>query len=400
MVDYIFREYDIRGKVPEEFHLEEVYTLGLALAAYFNETDASIGRIALGMDGRIHSQEIKNSLVQAFTASGFDVVFIGVCPTPVLYFALHTNQADAGLMITASHNGPEYNGIKICLGKEPVWGTQIARIRDLYKAKKRLFSKQLGTFQKLDAVSLYLEWLEKHFSHLRGISVPALIDCGNGVAGVAALPLFEKLNICDSYFLFADVDGTMPNHEADPTVEKNMEEVRRLLHRENRYKLGIGFDGDGDRMAPMTPEGYLVPGDKLLCLFAQQIVMKNPGASIVFDIKCSAVVSTLLNQWGGKPCISPSGHSIIKHAIKEHNALLAGELSCHFFFNDRYFGYDDGIYAMMRLIELLSITDKSLTALLEDLPRTFATKELRISCEESEKKENRTFCSKIFCCEN
>ena len=386
MKEYIFREYDIRGKVGTELVVEEVYNLGCAIAVFFIEKNPALKTVAIGMDGRLHSPIIKEELCRAFRDSGINVQFVGLCPTPVLYFVLHTELVDAGIMITASHNGPDYNGIKLCLGKDSVWGPEIKEIQKIYQSRARILSTVLGNYsENSSAVDNYTDWLVDHFAHLQGMALSAVVDCGNGAAGVVLPNLVAKMEWeARPVLLYPEVDGTYPNHEADPVIEKNMQQVKQVLAT-TTLQVGIGLDGDADRMAPMTKSGKLILGDQLLALFSEPVVKQNPGRTVVFDSKCSQIVPALLTTWGAHASMSPSGHSIIKSELKKHNALLAGELSCHFFFNDRYFGYDDGIYAMLRLFELLLLSGKSLDAHIINLPRTYSTAEIRIPCEEGEK---------------
>ncbi len=383
MNDIIFREYDIRGKVGTELDIDQVYALTLAIAYYFAQQNPLLRTVAVGMDGRTHSPAIKDEVCRALLDSGLSVIFLDVCPSPVLYFALHTLSVDAGIMITASHNPSEYNGFKICLGKLSVWGDQIREIRSLFKQKKRiLVFQKSGSLTAYDSNTDYINWLIAHFHALKNMTLPFVIDCANGVAGVIIPRLIAAMGWQNVQVLCAQVDGTYPNHEADPTIESNMLEVRELLYKTNA-KCGIGFDGDADRMAAMTKEGFLIPGDQLLTVFAQSLSVNHKNAYVVADIKSSQRVLTVLNNIGINLSFSPSGHSIIKNEMKKYNALLAGELSCHFFFADRYFGYDDGIYAMMRLLEILCTTGKSLTALIEPFSSLYGTREIRMSYEEN-----------------
>ena len=395
MQDCIFREYDIRGKVGEELLIEQVYDLGRAIAVFFVQKNPGIRNVVVGMDGRVHSQAIKDELCRALLDCGLQVLFIGVCPTPVVYFSLHTLPVDAGIIITASHNGPEYNGIKICLGKDSVWGRDIDLIRDLYKSKSQITATHTGTYADYPMIDRYVNWLANNFIPLQGMTMSAVIDCGNGAAGTVLPQLIELMEWKNVQLLYPEVDGTYPHHQADPVVEENMRDVRAILTTTD-IQVGIGLDGDCDRMAPMTKSGVLVPGDIVLALFSEPVVTQNPGAAVVFDIKCSQVVPALLTEWGARPHVSPSGHSIIKSEIKKHHALLAGELSCHFFFNDRYFGYDDGIYALLRLFEILVTSGQTLDQLIARFPKTYITPEIRIPCSEEKKHEIIQAAKNIF----
>ena len=385
MKDCIFRQYDIRGKVGSELPLDEVYALTQAIAYYFLQKNPSVKTVAVGADGRTHSPHIKESVCKALQDSGLQVVFIGICPTPVLYFSLFTlPYIDAGLMITASHNGKEYNGIKICFNKESVWGSQIQEIKRLWQQGAALTPIDTGSYTEVAVIDTYVEWLATHFKSLIGMNLSAVIDCGNGAGGTVMPHVLRRMQWNAVQLLYPEVDGTYPHHEADPIVEKNMQDVRAMLSNSS-IEVGLGLDGDCDRMTPMTKEGELVQGDKVLALFAQPILQSHPGAAIVFDVKCSAGLPELIQQWGGNPCISPSGHSIIKDQMKKKKGLLAGELSCHFFFHDRYFGYDDGIYAALRLFELLINSGKSLHELLQVFPKKYSTPEIRIECADEVK---------------
>ncbi len=384
MNDVIFREYDIRGKVDIDFTVDEVYDLTQAILSLCKAAKPQLQAVAIGMDGRTHSPSIKKEVMRAVLDYGLDAIYIGVCPTPALYFAMNVLQVDAGIMITASHNPKEYNGFKICLGKESVWGAQIKEIKALYKDRIHYKASLPGQEREHLIIPDYINFLTTHFQSLKNNAIKAVIDCANGSAGTVIPELVARMNWQNVQVLYPEVDGTYPNHEADPTVEKNMQDVKKLLQATDAA-VGIGFDGDCDRMAPMTKKGVLVPGDVLLAVFAQAIIEQHPDACIVFDIKSSQVVLDLLEQWGACPRFSPSGHSIIKNEMKKHNALLAGELSCHFFFKDRYFGYDDGIYAMLRLFEILDHTAKSLDELIAVVPKMYSSPEFRIVCAEDQK---------------
>lgn len=384
MHDVIFREYDIRGKVGTELIVEEMYALGRAIAYYLVKQNAHVKVVAIGMDGRLHSAAIRDQLKKALMDSGLDVYFIGTCPTPALYFAINILPVDAGIMITASHNPKEYNGLKICLGKEVVWGKKLQEIKNLYKGGTHRIIKNKGVYHEQPIIDYYVGWLANHFTHLKGMKLSAIVDCGNGAAGTVLPQLIKAMAWPNVKLLYAEVDGAYPNHEADPTVEKNMLEVKRLVTT-TKVDIGLGLDGDCDRMDPMTKAGTLVPGDQLLALFAKKMMVDYPGASVVFDIKSSSALIEMLEKLGAQPVISPSGHSIIKDYMKQHHALLGGELSCHFFFHDRYFGYDDGIYAMLRLFEILVESGKTLDELLAGIPKRVSSPEYRVKCDEDKK---------------
>jgi len=386
MKDLVFRKYDIRGKIGSEIDIDRMYDLGRALAYYFMEKNPDVQRVAIGMDGRTHSPIIKSHLCQALTDSGLDVVFVGVCTSPVLYYTLFTKSFDAGLMVTASHNPKEYNGIKICFNKKMIWGDEVQKIKDIFKAGKKIDSDEIGSYAEEAMIDPYIDFIKDKFPLLVGMELSAVADCANGAAGTVMPKLIEKMEWKKVKLLFEEVDGDYPNHEADPVEPENMRFVKDALAHTDA-QVGVGFDGDCDRMAPMTKDGQLISGDKLLAIYSQPLLQKNPGTAIVFDVKASQGLVDLVNQWGGKPVMSPSGHSIVKKLMAEHGSLLGGELSCHFFFADRYFGYDDGVYAMMRLFEIMQETGKSLKELASMFPQKIISPEIRMQCSDEKKFE-------------
>ncbi len=385
MKDTIFREYDIRGIVGTELLIDQAYELGRAIAYYIKKYDPYFSTIAIGMDGRTHSESIKNELTKAFIASGINVIFLGICPTPAVYFSLFNLDVDGAIMITASHNGPKYNGMKLCIGPVVVWGDELQTIKTYYKEKKYIAEETKGTYTEYTIIALYVSWLAKQFSNLENIPINTVFDCGNGTGGTVIPLLAKALGWQNVEILFEEVDGRFPHHEADPTIPENMKELKKTVT-QNNYAIGIGLDGDCDRMVPMTKQGTLVPGDQLLALFASNVIANHPGAGVVFDIKSSSGLIELLERWGAQPIMSPSGHSIIKDMMTKHMALLGGELSCHFFFKDNYFGYDDGIYAALRLLEILHASTKPLHEMLEIFPKKHSSREYRIQCPEELKK--------------
>ena len=383
----IFRQYDIRGKVGAELVLSQVGKLGHAIATSFSRADTPVQTVAVGMDGREHSPAIRQALVRALSESGLNVLQLGLCHTPALYFALHTLPVDAGIMVTASHNGPDYNGFKICLGTSAVWGDGIQEIYSLFCDESPQHNTSgIGSIKNHDIVKDYVAWMADHFTLLTGMSIPVVIDCGNGATAAVMPQLVRALQWKNVELLCADPDSVRAQHEANPVVAENMEHVRNALA-QGDAQVGIGFDGDGDRMAPMTKDGRLIAGDELLVVFAQQMIKHNPGMAVVFDTKASNSLVELLEQWGASPCMVPTGHPNIKKGVREHNALLAGELSCHFMFKDRHFGYDDGVYAALRLLEMLAKTGKTLDELVAVFPRKYTSPELRLACADEKKEQ-------------
>lgn len=384
MKETIFREYDIRGIVGTDLILDQTYDLARAIITYMQQCHPASTTLIVARDGREHSPVIAQEIMRAATDYGIDVLDIGITPTPVLYFAAKHLEIPTALVVTASHNPQEYNGIKLW----GIWGQQIQTIKTIYQEKKFLeqINNKIGTITSYDMVTPYIDYMAQQFAHLKGLSLNTIIDCGNGAGGIVIPDLIKKMEWKNVQLLFPEVDGTFPNHEADPTVADNMRFVKKALEEDQLLKFGIGLDGDCDRMSPMTKDGTLVSGDKLLALFAQSVLKHHPSAPIVFDIKSSSSLPELLTAWGAQPIMSATGHSIIKEALIKHNALLAGELSCHFFFNDRYYGFDDGIYATLRLLEILYKNKKSLSELLEIFPKRISSPEFRVHCTNEKQK--------------
>lgn len=379
----IFKEYDIRGVVGEEFTVEDTSAIAAAIATYFHEKDPSVHTISVGADGRVHSPSIKLNIIQSLREYGFDVLDIGICTTPVMYFSVHTLPVDAGLMITASHNPGEYNGIKICYGTNSVSGEEIKKIRDIY-LNQAFSSKSIqeGNYDEIDLIARYVDYFVAEFPDLIGADINAIIDCGNGAAGTVMPLLAEKMQWKTVKLLYAEVDGSYPHHIADPTVEKYMLDLKEALAN-STAAFGLGFDGDVDRMAPMTKSGKLVKGDQLVSLFSKPIIDQNPGSAVVFDVSSSRFLHNVVKKWGGTPVISKTGVACVKKAMADSGALIGGEISCHTVFKDRYFGYDDGIYSMMRLFEFLKNSERSLESWLEEFPLTVSSPTYRLPCKRS-----------------
>jgi phosphomannomutase/phosphoglucomutase len=394
----IFRQYDIRAIIGKELKIEETYDLAKGIITYFKQKNKNLQKIIIGRDGRTHSLPIQEQVMQAAIDLGLDVVDIGLCTTPAFYFSLHILESSTGMIITASHNPGNYNGIKTTFDQKPVWGEQIQEIKEIILQKKFYINKTgtKGSIQTHDITTQYIDWLCNHFAHLKGTNIDTIIDCGNGTAGTVFPKLIKKMDFKNVKLMFEQVDGTFPNHEADPTVVENMKQLAQELKNNPTMTLGIGLDGDCDRMNPMTKDGFLVPGDQLLAVYAQPILKNHPHAAVAFDIKASSSLIDLLKSWGAKDCISPSGHAYIKQTMAKHNAILAGELSCHLFFKDRYFGYDDGIYGALRLIEIIQHTGKNLAELIKIFPKKERSREIRMKCTDETKHSIVENVKKVF----
>ncbi|MEJ2723301.1 MAG: phosphomannomutase/phosphoglucomutase [Deltaproteobacteria bacterium] len=373
----IFREYDIRGIVNRDFDLSDVERIGQGFGTYLHQFG---GRCAvIGRDCRLSSPGLRDALVTGMVAAGIRVFDVGVCPTPVLYFAIRHLKTDGGLMITASHNPPEYNGFKVCVGPDTIFGDEIQRFRRLLE--KSDFVAGEGTSETYDILTPYTEHLVENIRLHREVRVA--VDAGNGTGGAVAGPILNRLG-CRPEELFFDMDGRFPHHEPDPTVAANMKTLADTVVAQG-LELGIGFDGDADRIGVVDERGQIIYGDMLIVVFAREILKEHPGATVIGDVKCSHKMYDDISDHGGRPIMWKTGHSLIKNKLREEKAALAGEMSGHLFFADRYFGYDDAIYAACRFLEIVSERKQPLSQYLKDLPRTYNTPEIRVPCPEEVK---------------
>ena len=374
-----FREYDIRGIVGEEIRDDDVVLLGKAFGTYMGRQGKR--RVVVGRDCRLSSGHFRDLLVAGMLTTGLDVIDVGLVPTPVFYFALRYLEREGGMMITASHNPPEYNGFKICDGFDTIYGKEIQEVREL--AEGGSFQAGTGQVASRDIVTPYMDFVVNNIRLSRCLRVG--VDAGNATAGPLILPILERLG-CEVFPLYCDLDGTFPNHEPDPTVIENLRDLRVLVQKE-RLDAGVAFDGDGDRLGVVNHFGEPVFGDKLMLIFAREILARRPGVTFISEVKCSQTLYADIRKHGGKAIMWRTGHSLIKAKMKEVDAALAGEMSGHMFFKDRYFGYDDGLYAACRLLEILAHTGKTIPELLQDVPVTSTTPEIRVPCPDSIKFE-------------
>jgi phosphomannomutase / phosphoglucomutase len=373
----IFRQYDIRGIVEKDMDAQGVVAIGRGIGTYLART--SHIDITVGRDCRLSSDAYTELLTQGLIASGCHVTDIGVCTTPISYFSIRQLQKQGSVMVTASHNPPEYNGFKICRETDSVYGEMLQEVRRIIENES--FTTGVGSVQKADILPDYIDYLSNHI-HLDG-PIRVGIDAGNGTAGPVIVPILKKLG-CEVNEIYCDMDGTFPNHEADPTVIKNMRDLIALV-KERKLDVGISFDGDADRLGVVDRDGSLIFGDQLIILFAREILTRKPGATVISEVKCSQTMYDDIEKHGGKSIMWKTGHSMIKEKMKESGAELAGEMSGHMFFKDRYFGYDDAVYAACRLLEILSKTKKPITELLSDVPKTYVTPEIRVDCPDNRK---------------
>ncbi len=367
----IFRQYDIRGIVGQDLTPETVELLGKGIGTYFRQRDRR--EVSLGRDGRLSSPEFAKFFTKGLLSTGCNVCDLGTIPTPLLYFSIYFKNYEAGVMITGSHNPPEYNGFKMMLGEDTLFGDAI---QDIYAL---IYSGQFveddgATAHTYDIIPEYEEYVLNGISLQKKLKI--VVDAGNGTAGIVAVPIFKKLG-CDVFELYCDVDGNFPNHHPDPTLPEALEDLIQKVA-EEKADLGIAYDGDGDRIGVIDNLGHIIWGDKLLIVFARDILSRNPGAAIISEVKASKLLYDEIKNLGGRPIMWKTGHSFIKKKIKEEHALLAGEMSGHIFFADRFFGFDDAIYSSARLLELLSRSEKDLSQNFAGLPKTFSTPEIRV----------------------
>jgi phosphomannomutase/phosphoglucomutase len=377
MKAHIFREYDIRGIINKDLTTEDAFLIGKGAGTYLFRKGRR--RVTVGRDCRLSSPECSARVIAGLRDCGLDVVDIGVVPTPVFYFSIHHLEADGGVMVTASHNPPEYNGFKVNDSTNSLHGSQIQDIRALIEKKD--FVEGRGALFQETVNPAYFKFVTENISIKRPLKIG--VDAGNGTAGPVAVPIFKALG-CEVFDIYCDMDGTFPNHSPDPTVAKNMKDLIALV-KEKGLDLGIGFDGDGDRIGAVDENGTMIYGDQLMIIFSREILSRKPGATIISEVKCSQTLYDDIAARGGKAVMWKTGHSLIKQKMKDEKAELAGEMSGHIFFADRFLGFDDATYAACRLMEIVAASSAPVSALLKDVPKTFSTPEMRVDCPEEKK---------------
>jgi phosphomannomutase len=375
----VLREYDIRGIVGKTLKPEDAFAIGRCFGSVVMRADGK--RVAVGYDGRLHSPEMEAQLVAGLRACGLEVVRIGLCATPMLYFAAYDQEADGAVMVTGSHNPPDYNGFKMMIGKKPFYGAQIQEIGRM-AADGDVVPEKAGTDRKVDIATRYADRvLQDWDGGDRALKV--VWDPGNGSAGPIVKALTARLP-GTHYVINGDVDGTFPNHHPDPTVAKNLEQIIAEVARE-KADLGIAFDGDGDRIGVVDNEGHILFGDQLLIVLARDVLKAKPGATIIADVKASQVLFDEVAKAGGDPLMWKTGHSLIKAKMAETGSPLAGEMSGHIFFADKWYGFDDAPYSAVRLLGIVARMSQSLAEVRAALPQVINTPELRFNCEEARK---------------
>ncbi|MDB0066118.1 phosphomannomutase/phosphoglucomutase [Gammaproteobacteria bacterium] len=372
----IFREYDIRGTYPEQINESSIKSIAFAIAKRCKKDN--ISTLVVGRDGRISGPALLEAFCQGLIESGINVDNIGLVTSPLLYFAAKKSKSKSGIMITGSHNPKNYNGIKMVINDSPISGTEIYTLI----SHEKNTNLEKGEIKYSDIKPIYLEEVCKNISIKNSEKIKVVLDCGNGAAGCIAPDLFKKLGL-DVIELFSDVDGNFPNHHPDPGKLENLQDLINEV-KDNNADIGFAFDGDGDRVGLVTNNGDSVFPDKLMMLFSKDILSRDKG-SIVFDVKCSNQLENIIRENGGDPIMSPTGHFHIKKSIKKHNSLLGGEMSGHIFFNDKWYGFDDGHYAAARATEILSNHDENISDIIHKFPISSSTPELNITVTDETK---------------
>lgn len=379
---HIFREYDVRGVVGDDLRPDVAEQLGRAFGSAVREQiGGTAPTVALGRDNRLSSEELAVAFASGLQATGAQVRDVGLVPTPALYFAVHHLSCEAGIQVTGSHNPPEYNGFKMLTSQAPFYGSAIRGLWERIQAQR--FATGKGTLERRPILADYIADVSGRFKLQRPVHV--VVDCGNGAGSLAAVPQLEGIGArVDA--LYCTSDGRFPNHHPDPTVDANLAELIARV-RSTDAELGIAFDGDADRIGAVDENGEIVRGDYLLLIYALDALKKRPGEQVIFDVKCSQVLEDAIREAGGVPIMWKTGHSLIKEKMRESGARIAGEMSGHMFFGDDYYGYDDGLYAACRLVDIVARSGGPLSKILRGVPRLASTPEIRVDCDDAQKFE-------------
>ena len=375
----IFREYDIRGVYESDIKGDLPYFIGRAFASYVRRKN--ISEVSVGGDNRLTTPEIKEKLTKGLTDSGVNVIDIGIVPTPLLYFSVHFYKYGSGIMVTASHNPPEFNGFKMILSEGSLYGNEIQKIADMIEIED--FEKGNGKVEIKEVIDDYIRFMEERFKFNKKFKVG--IDTGNGTVGPLIEKLFKKIGI-EFIGLYMESDGHFPNHLPDPVVPENLKDLIEIVKKYN-LDCGFGFDGDGDRLGVIDENGNILWGDQLLIVYAKEILKEKKGEKIIFDVKCSRALEEEIEKMGGIPLMWKTGHSLIENKLHQEKAPIAGELSGHLYFADEYFGYDDAIYASLRLLRIMDKEEKRLSEFFVNVKKYYSTPEIRIEVSDDNKFE-------------
>lgn len=387
MDDKIFREYDIRGIIDKNLDANVAYLIGKSFGTLLKKVNPGAKVVSVGRDGRLSSEVLANSLIDGIISTGLDVLNIGLCPTPLQYFSLHYLNLDGGVMVTGSHNPPEYNGFKLSIGKETIFGNDILKIKEIIKTNSFHKSNKVGNLSSYNIINAYKDFILERFSYLsenKYKKLKVVVDSGNGTAGIVAPDLLKSIG-CEVISLYDEPDGRFPNHHPDPTVIEYIKDLIKTT-KETNADIGVGYDGDADRIGVIDNSGKIIWGDQIMIILSRDILKRKPGSKIIGDVKCSQLMFEDIEKNGGIPIMWKTGHSLIKDKMNKEKAILAGEFSGHIFIADNYFGYDDAIYTTIRLIEIMKTTGLSIKELIKDIPDMCYTPEIRLDCSEEKKK--------------
>ncbi|HKN18497.1 MAG TPA: phosphomannomutase/phosphoglucomutase [Dissulfurispiraceae bacterium] len=384
----IFRDYDIRGVAGKDLTLDTAVLIGKSFGSLVKSFIPGAKQVSVGRDVRLSSDELAAGLIKGIVSSGIDVYDLGVCPTPVQYFSLHHLDLDGGIMITGSHNPPEYNGFKISIGKDTLYGGNIQKLREIIERQEWAVSGKDGEIKRCNIMDPYKEYMMKQFGYLNNARfrrIKVVIDAGNGTAGAVVPEILNGIG-CEVISLYCEPDGRFPNHHPDPTVVEYMQDLIAETKRSGA-DIGVGYDGDADRIGIVDSDGTVIWGDQVMIILSRELLKEKPGAMVIGDVKCSQAMFDDVEKHGGIPLMWKTGHSLIKQKMKEEGALIAGEFSGHIFIAHNYFGYDDALYTTFRIIEIMKKTRKDIKELLFDVARMSYTPEIRCECPEDMKKE-------------
>jgi phosphomannomutase/phosphoglucomutase len=387
MIDKVFREYDIRGVVGKDLDTNFAFYLGKSFGTLLKREKPDAKKVSVGRDARVSSKNLATYIIKGIISMGINVYDIGLCPTPLQYFSIHHLDLDGGIMVTGSHNPPEYNGFKLSIGKETIFGEEIQKIRGILRNRSWKESPVLGHIENYNIIPAYHDLMVERFSYLSGQEyrkTKVVVDAGNGTAGIVAPAVLEAM-WCEVIPLYCEPDGSFPNHHPDPTVVENIKDLVRIT-KEQEADIGVGYDGDADRIGVIDRSGNIIWGDQLMIILSRDILKRVPGAVIIGDVKCSQLVFDDIERHGGRAIMWKTGHSLVKDKMREEGAVLAGEFSGHIFIADGYYGYDDALYTTFRLIEIMKKTGLGLHELLADIPNMYYTPEIRVDCPDEEKK--------------
>lgn len=378
MNSQIFREYDIRGLVGKDLNEEVVEAIGRGFGTYLQKKSGK--KVIIGRDNRLSSEKFSNALKEGILSTGCDILDVGLVPTPVFYFSIINLNGDGGMMVTGSHNPPDFNGFKVCVGKTTIYGEEIQNLRKLIEKGEFIKSKR-GEVKNVNTIQEYIKFIKDRIKIQNKLKV--VLDGGNGTSGLIAPDLIRDLG-CEVIELYCNLDGNFPNHFPDPTVPANVEDlIKKVI--EEKADLGIAYDGDADRIGVIDDEGKIIFGDQLMILFAKDVLSNIKGAKVICDVKSSQTLVDAIKNYGGEPVMYKTGHSLIKMKMKEIGAPLAGEMSGHIFFSDKYLGYDDAIFASCRLLEILSKEGRKISDIYKEIPKMYSTPEIRLDCPDDKK---------------